>query len=182
MLVSEIMSTPCWTMKKPLFKAFSFSNTTDGGKSLVAQIERFAPEKNEVSIGMEATLHYWLALYSFLLNRDYLIHVINPIQTDGWRKGIEIRKRKADNINSLLIADLIRYGDFIYTKLSDESVQSLRTLSRFRRYLVDSIADLKRKIICVLYQVFPEYKALFYDIFGVASKELLLVYSSPAEL
>lgn len=167
--------------KKPLFKAFSFPNTTHGGESLVAQIERFAPEKGDVAIGMEATGHYWLALYSFLLDKGFLIHVINPIQTDGWRKGIEIRKRKTDDIDSMLIADLIRYGDFTETKLSDEAILSLRTLSRFRSYLVDSIADLKRKVICVLDQVFPEYESLFSDIFGATSKELLLTYTSPAE-
>ncbi|MEG0766805.1 MAG: IS110 family transposase, partial [Clostridia bacterium] len=44
------------------------------------------------------------------------------------------------------------------------------------------IADLKRKVICVLDQVFPEYESLFRDIFGATSKEVLLSYSSPAEL
>lgn len=167
--------------KKPLFKAFSFSNTTEGGENLVAQIERFAPDKGAVAIGMEATGHYWLSLYSFLLDKGYLLHVVNPIQTDGWRKGTEIRKRKTDNIDSLLIAELIRYGDFLETRLSDEVVLSLRTLTRFRSYLVDSIADLKRKVICVLDQVFPEYEALFSDVFGATSKELLIRYASPAE-
>ena len=168
--------------KKPLFKGFSFPNSTEGGENFLAQLKRFAPEKKDVVVGMEATGHYWLALYSFLLDEGYLIHVINPIQTDGWRKGIEIRKRKTDDIDSLLIADLIRYGDFAETALADEDVQSLRTLSRFRSYLVDSIADLKRKVICVLDQVFPEYESLFSDVFGTTSKELLLQYGSPAEL
>ena len=168
--------------KKPLFKGFSFANTTEGAESLVTRIAEFTKETGEVSIGMEATGHYWLALYSFLLDRGYTIHVINPIQTDGWRKGIEIRKRKTDDIDSVLIADLIRYGDFSETRLSDEAIQSLRTLTRFRSYLVDSIADLKRKVICVLDQVFPEYESLFSDIFGATSRELLLQYSSPADL
>ncbi|OJG13842.1 hypothetical protein RU96_GL001728 [Enterococcus canintestini] len=35
---------------------------------------------------------------------------MNPLQTDGWRKGTEIRKRKNDIIDSVLIADLMRYG------------------------------------------------------------------------
>ena len=169
-------------VKKPLFKGFSFANTTEGAESLVARVSEIISDASEVCIGMEATGHYWLALYSFLFDRGYAIHVINPIQTDGWRKGIEIRKRKTDNIDSLLIADLIRYGDFSETRLADEAVQSLRTLSRFRSYLVDSISDLKRKVVCVLDQVFPEYESLFSDIFGATSKELLLQYSSPAEL
>ena len=141
--------------RKPLFKGFSFANTTEGAESLVARISEFSHEPDELSIGMEATGHYWLALYSFLFDKGYTIHVINPIQTDGWRKGVEIRKRKTDEIDSMLIADLIRYGSFSETRLCDEAVQSLRTLSRFRTYLVDSISDLKRKVICVLDQVFP---------------------------
>ena len=169
-------------VKKPLFKGFSFANTTEGAESLAARISEITHDAGEVSIGMEATGHYWLALYSFLFDKGYTIHVINPIQTDGWRKGIEIRKRKTDDIDSVLIADLIRYGDFSETRLADEAVQSLRTLSRFRTYLVDSISDLKRKVICVLDQVFPEYESLFSDVFGATSKELLLQYSSPAEL
>lgn len=56
---------------------------------------------------------------------------------------------------------------------------SLRNLSRFRNYLVGSIGDLKRKTICVLAQIFPEYHHAFSDIFGKTSKELLLQLNSP---
>lgn len=158
---------------KPLFKAFSFSNTTEGANSLIEKLSLYISAPSEIEIGMEATGHYWLSIYSFLVENDYVVHVINPIQTDGWRRGTEIRKRKTDIIDSVLIADLIRYGDFVETSLSDENTMSLRNLSRFRSYLVSSIGDLKRKVICVLDQVFPEYQSAFFDIFGQTSKELL---------
>lgn len=157
---------------KPVFKAFSFSNSTQGASSLLDKLSSFS--KKDISIGMEATGHYWLSIYSFLIDNGFVVHVVNPIQTDGWRKGTEIRKRKTDVIDSVLIADLIRYGDFLETSLSDENTLSLRNLSRFRSYLVSSISDLKRKVICVLDQVFPEYQAVFSDVFGKTSKELLL--------
>ena len=95
---------------KIIFKAFSFSNTTDGGESLITKLNNFITSVNDVEIGMEPTGHYWLSIYSFLALKGFVIHVVNPIQTDGWRKGIEIRKRKTDIIDSVLIADLIRYG------------------------------------------------------------------------
>lgn len=158
---------------KPIFKAFSFSNTTDGANSLIEKMSAYINDTSTVEIGMEATGHYWLSIYSFLSEKGYTIHVVNPIQTDGWRKGTEIRKRKTDIIDSVLIADLIRYGDFVETSLSDEDTMSLRNLSRFRNYLVSSISDLKRKVICVLDQVFPEYQSVFSNIFGETSKELL---------
>lgn len=158
---------------KPLFKAFSFSNTIDGANSLIEKLSDFITTTADVEVGMEATGHYWLSVYSFLVEKGYTVHVVNPIQTDGWRKGTEIRKRKTDIIDSVLIADLIRYGDFVETSLSDEDTMSLRNLSRFRNYIVSSIGDLKRKVICVLDQVFPEYQSVFSDIFGKTSRELL---------
>lgn len=158
---------------KPLFKAFSFSNTTEGANSLLEKLSLHINYPSEIEIGMEATGHYWLSVYSFLVENGFVVHVVNPIQTDGWRKGTEIRKRKTDVIDSVLIADLIRYGDFVETSLSNEDTMSLRNLSRFRSYLVSSIGDLKRKVICVLDQVFPEYQSAFSDIFGETSKELL---------
>lgn len=164
--------------KKVVFKAFSFSNSIDGASSLICKIEQF---KDCIEIGMEATGHYWLSLYSYLVAEGYTVRVINPIQTDGWRHGFEIRKRKTDIIDSLLIADLLRYGDFVETSLSNEDFLSLRNLSRFRSYLISSIGDLKRKTIALLDQVFPEYASSFSDIFGKTSKEILSSFQSAAD-
>ena len=167
--------------EKVVFKAFSFSNTTDGGNALFSKLSSYSSNPSDFEIGMEATGHYWLSIYSFLFEKGFLLHVINPIQTDGWRKGTEIRKRKNDIIDSVLIADLIRYGQFVQTRLADEDLFSLRTLTRFRTYLVESISDLKRKVVCVLDQIFPEYQSIFSDIFGKTSKEILLQFSSPVD-
>jgi len=167
---------------KPVFRAFSFANTSDGGESLLSKLSTLGIAPSDLGIGLEATGHYWLSVYSYLHDRGYTLHVINPIQTDGWRKGVEIRRRKTDVIDSVLIAELVRYGDFIETRLPSEETLSLKNLTRFRSYLVDSISDLKRKVICVLDQVFPEYQSVFSNVFGKTSKEILLQFSSPAEL
>lgn len=164
--------------KNVIFKAFSFSNSINGAESLVLKLEAF---KNKLEVGMEATGHYWLSLYSYLVEKNFTVRVINPIQTDGWRQGIEIRKRKTDIIDSLLIADLLRYGDFVETSLSNEDYLSLRNLSRFRSYLISSIGDLKRKTIALLDQVFPEYASSFSNIFGKTSKEILSNFSTPSD-
>lgn len=166
---------------KVVFKAFSFPNTSDGGNALFSKLSSYSSSTADFEIGMEATGHYWLSVYSFLFEKKLLLHVINPIQTDGWRRGTEIRRRKNDIIDSILIADLVRYGQFVETRLADEDLFSLRTLTRFRTYLVESISDLKRKVVCVLDQVFPEYQSVFSDIFGRTSKEILLQFSSPAD-
>lgn len=166
---------------KIVLKGFSFPNSSEGGHSLLTRLRTISDDPTNFLTGMEATGHYWLALFSFLDNADYFIHVINPIQTDGWRKGTEIRKRKTDIIDSVLIADLIRYGSFEDTSLANEDMFSLRQLTRYRSYLVGTAGDFKRKIIAILDQVFPEYDTVFskVGVFGKASKAALLEYSTP---
>ena len=161
---------------KVIFKAFSFPNTSDGGEAFFSKLSSYSSDTASFEIGMEATGHYWLAVYSFLYEKEFIQHVINPIQTDGWRKGKEIRKRKNDTIDSVIIADLIRYGQFVETHLAGEDLFSLRNLTRFRSYLTGSVGDLKRKVVCILDQVFPEYQSVFSDIFGKTSKEFLILF------
>lgn len=48
---------------KIIFKAYSFANTLDAAEALLVKLE---PYKDSLEIGMEATGHYWLSLYSFL--------------------------------------------------------------------------------------------------------------------
>ncbi|MBO4779308.1 MAG: IS110 family transposase [Selenomonadaceae bacterium] len=163
--------------KKVVFQGFEFKNTTDDAKRLLEKLASYP----ELEIGMEATGHYWLALYSFLLKNHFVVHVVNPIQTDSWRNSTRIRPHKTDKIDSLIIADFIRYGDFSETELASEEILELRNLSRFRFSLVSSIGDLKRQTICVLDKIFPEYESVFSDVFGKTSREILTMFSSPAD-
>jgi len=64
---------------KTIFKGFSFSNTTEGGKSLLEIIKKHS-EFTDITVGMEATGHYWLSIYSFLY--DYNFHCIHKLM-DG---------------------------------------------------------------------------------------------------
>ena len=168
---------------KVVLKGFSFLNSLEGAHALLDRLNAFSATPDDFLIGMEATGHYWLALFSFFDEQGFYTHVINPIQTDGWRKGTEIRKRKNDIIDSVLIADLIRYGSFQETALANETMFSLRQLTRYRSYLVGTAGDFKRKIIAILDQIFPEYETVFskVGIFGKASQAVLLEFSSPEE-
>ena len=164
-----------------LFKAFSFPNSSRGALALIDKIYNAHINPSSLEIGMEATGHYWLALYSFLIEHNFTVFVINPIQTDGWRKTTQIRKHKTDSIDSLLIADFIRFGNFSPSSIASKEFLALRNFSRFRTFLVSSVSDLKRKTISVLDQIFPEYQNVFSDIFGKTSKEILLNFSAPSD-
>lgn len=130
---------------------------------------------------MEATGHYWLALYTHLWQQWYLVHVINAVQSDALR-GMYIRQAKNDSWDSFIIAEVIRFGRFCETSVSTPDLHALRELCRHRFWIVDSISDLKRKVIALLDQVFPKYEKLFAKTFGKTSLQLLSEYTTPEEL
>ncbi len=166
---------------KELGKSLRFSNSETGCKKLLSLFEKHSITQDTCVIGMEATGHYWLSLYSYFSELGFDLKVINPIQSDAFRK-MYIRQTKNDSVDSFIIAQIMRFGEYSTTSLSDEDTMSLRQLSRYRLFLVDECSDYKRKVIALLDQVFPEYASIFSDTFGVTSKELLLNYSTPDEM
>lgn len=166
---------------KALLDSISFSNSKEGCEKLMAVFERLSVPKEDLLIGMEATGHYWLSVYGYLMEQGFAVEVINPIQSDAFRK-MYVRQTKTDSRDSFIIAQIMRFGQFSSTKLSEESIVAMRQLSRYRLALVDSCGDCKRRVIALLDQVFPEYDSLFSDTFGVTSKEVLSQYPTPEDM
>ena len=159
-------------------KAMRFANSQAGYNKFMDMVRSL---KEPVVFGMEATGHYWLTLYTHLRNDGFTVHVINPIQSDALR-GMYIRKTKTDSVDSVIIADVIRFGRYCETSVEPGDLQAMRELCRQRFYIIDMASDLKRKVIALLDQVFPEYEKLFSDTFGVSSMELLSQYTTPEEM
>lgn len=74
------------TEGKPLLDSISITNTQVGGEKPFSMLERLNISKSDVIIGMEASGHYWLLVYEYLSEQGYDIQVINPIQSDAFRK------------------------------------------------------------------------------------------------
>lgn len=164
-----------------LLDSISFSNSKEGCEKLLTLFQRLDISKDDLLIGMEATGHYWLSVCGYLLEQGFEVKVINPIQSEAFRK-MYIRQTKNDRKDSFMIAQIMRFGQFSATNLAEEVIVAMRQLSRYRLALVDACGDCKRRIIALLDQVFPEYGALFSDTFGVTSKEVLSRYPTPEDL
>lgn len=164
-----------------LLDSISFPNSKEGCEKLLALYRRQGISKDDLLIGMEATGHYWLSVYGYLLDQGFEVKVINPIQSEAFRR-MYIRQTKNDRKDSFIIAQIMRFGQFSATELAEEAVVALRQLSRYRLALVDTCGDCKRRIISLLDQVFPEYNRLFSDTFGATSKEVLAKYPTPEDL
>jgi transposase len=149
--------------------AFSFANSRDGFDHLLQQLQGLP---QPVTIGLEATGHYWLALFEALTAARFEVIVLNPLQVHAYRKS-GIRKRKTDRSDAALIADFVRIGNGQPTSAALPVLLPMRELARFRFHLSALMGDCKRKVLCVLDRVFPEYETLFSSVFVTTSRQLL---------
>ena len=158
--------------------AFSFDNSRTGFDELSTALAELS---EPVTIGLEATGHYWLALYDNLTQQGYPVTVINPLQVAAYRRS-GIRKTKTDELDAFWIADFLRIANLRPTDQELPVMLQLRELSRFRFWLTHQVGDCKRKVLCILDRVFPEYETLFSSVFLKSSRALLKEAVSAQEI
>lgn len=157
-----------------------FATTHKGADSLISFIFKNIGDSPCV-FGMEATGHYWYPIYSFLKAKGYTIYVINPIQSDSLRK-MYIRQTKNDSIDSFLIAEVIRFGQFGTTSMADENILAMRQLCRYRDSVISSRTEIKLRIGTIMEQIFPEYEKQFSSLWVSTSMGNLKKYLTPENI
>ena len=165
-----------------VIRAIKFTNSNEGFHKFLSILQDKLGNLNNIEIAMEATGHYWLSLYSALTDNGFNVSVYNPYQIKAYRGAYNNRKQKNDIIDSIIIADYLRVFGSKNSKLPEENILSLKQLTRFRSNIVDNISSLKVQVIGIIDKIFPEYKGIFCDVFGTASKQLLLKYPTPEEI
>lgn len=166
---------------KGVFNNFSFANTMEGVNLLLARIRQVGISMENLLIGMEATGHYWMTLYHFLLNTGFQVRLINPLMTSA-RRNMGIRGTKTDSADAKLIASILREADPKFSAVPEDETRQLRNLTRLRYECSQTFIAEKQRLISLLDLVFPEYTEYFSDIFGAASRELLAQYSTAEEI
>ena len=165
---------------KQIGRSLRFATTHKGADSLMSFI--FKNIGNSPCVfGMEAIGHYWYPIYSFLKAKGYTICVINPIQSDSLRK-MYIRQTKNDSIDSFLIAEVIRFGQFGTTSMADENILAMRQLCRYRDSVISSRTEIKLRIGTIMEQIFPEYEKQFSSLWMSTSMGILEKYLTPENI
>ena len=165
-----------------IIRAIKFTNSKEGFNKLLTTIQDKLKDLSNIEVAIEATGHYWLSLYSALTDNGFPVSVYNPYQIKSYRGAYNNRKQKNDIIDSIIIADYLRVFGSKDSKLPEDNLLSLKQLTRFRSNIVTNVASLKVQVIGLLDKVFPEYKKLFCNTFGVTSKQLLLTCPTPDDI
>lgn len=166
---------------QPIGKTLRFENSKSGSEKLLEFFNQHQLAPDNSVIGLEATGHYWLSIFSFVHKLGFKTTVFNPLQSDSLR-NFYLRKTKNDVKDAYLIAQVIRIDSPDETPFIKEDLLKLRHLERLRYSFVDQVSDIKRKVISLLDQVFPEYEQLFSDTFSKSSTEVLMNYTLPEDL
>jgi transposase len=159
-------------------RPFPIENTRAGFDQLR---QALAALNSPVLIGLEATGHYWWALYDELTQQAYPVVVLNALQVHAFRQS-GVRKVKSDRTDASWIAEFLRFSQPAPTPPTTTQFLQLKDLSRFRYHLSDQIGDAKRKLWSVLDRIFPEYETLFSSVFLTSSRQLLAQAASAQEL
>lgn len=163
-------------------RPMKFKNSEAGFERCIAWLESVAESEDEVFVGMEATGHYWKACFAHLMAAGYRVCVVNPMQVHAMRRLRGLSGVKNDRIDSRLIAETLRQGDYDETRLATDELQALKQLTRYHQGLKQELATVKTQAICVLDAYFPEYASLFSDMFGAASLRVLAECPTPSEI
>jgi transposase len=156
---------------KVVVKPQRFAHTAEGFAMLAAILGGLGGP-SAVTVGCEATGHYWVLLAEELSRLGYRLQVFNPIiSADAGRRSV--RGRKTDEDDCLVIAKVLRDGGFSAVALPDEKAGRLKRLVRHRQNAVERCANLKKRLVGLLDLVFPEFGDLFSDPYGPTARMLL---------
>ena len=144
-----------------LADVFSVPNTMDGFRCLLQKIQDCSMPEAKIKVGLEATGHYSYNLLGFLLDNGLTTYVLNPLQTNLYRKSLTLRKTKTDRVDARMIASMLLsdVGLKPYTDIAYHN-EELKSLTRYRFDKVQERAKLKSsvsRLVCIL---FPELEKL----------------------
>jgi len=157
-------------------KPFSFQNDKSGFKKLLIHLQTLCCNLSDIVIGMEATGLLFENLYRHLQSLEYNVVLLNPYQTAKFREMDTMKRVKNDNIDSVMIAALLKSGRFSEGYVSQEQLQSLRELYRHRNSIENQLKALKRQTSTILTVVFPELESVIRDPFNITGLALIEKY------
>ena len=85
--------------------SFKLNDTASCFAKMLKRLRKAGTTPENGLVGMEATGHYWVALFDLLTSHGYEATVINSIQTDAFRGVWTVRKVKTDALDAAMIAD-----------------------------------------------------------------------------
>lgn len=157
---------------------FNAPNNHDGAVKILEKLKDtiLHTDFSSVTIGMESTSIYADHLAIFFRNDDFLkkwnvkVHVLNAKQVSKFKEAYP-ELPKNDNIDTLIIADYLRFGRIAKEVNLDEKYIALRNLTRARFQVAQNLSREKTRFLETLFYKFSalDTSNIFSDTFGATS-------------
>lgn len=163
-------------------KSFTLENDRESFESLPERLESLSIGKDNLLIGIEATGGFWENIYSFLKDKGFHIVLLNPYNTNKFREALS-KKAKTDDIDALIIAQLLRTGEYVQSQVAEDNIQALRELTTLRYEFMKDRKNLQRQVYSLLNIVFPEFgQTVIAKPFSQASMAILMRFPTAKHL
>lgn len=159
-----------------LKKNFRVESEIEQFDALYQMLHLIDSDVSQFLIGMEATGLLFENLYLFLKKLGYNVVLLNPYQTNRFREMDTMKYVKNDNIDSQMIAALLKSGRYSKGYVSEDIYQAIKSLYRHKASLMDEVKKAKRQVSTTLAVVFPEFEQIIKDPFSVSGIALLNKY------
>ncbi|SHF07200.1 Transposase [Tissierella praeacuta DSM 18095] len=170
---------------------FSVPNNQDGANNLLDKLRNtlITRDFQAVSIGMESTSIYADHLAIFLRNDAFLkkwgvkVFVLNAKQVNAFKEAYP-ELPKNDNIDTLVIADYLRFGRISKEVNLDEKFIALRNLTRARFQVAQNLSREKSRFLDSLFYKFSSLDSskVFSDTFGTTSIAVITDFFSTDDI
>lgn len=163
-----------------LLKPLKVLASAEGFTAFEARLRQLG-DKTALLIGLEASGHYWMSLWRFLLERDWQVQVFNPVLSSK-NARTHLRGRKTDADDALFIARTVRDGDFTPLQPGNEDTEQLKLVCRQRRFITHELANAKRRLTGLIDLSFPEFGRHFDNNHSKAARAVLKAAPSAAAI
>nr|WP_288826269.1 IS110 family transposase [uncultured Clostridium sp.] len=170
---------------------FSVKNNQDGANLLLGKIHDLllTSDFSSISIGMESTSIYADHLAVLLRQDDFLkkwnvkVTVLNAKQVKAFKAAYP-ELPKDDNIDTLVIADYLRFGRISKEVSLDEKYLALRNLTRARFQVAMNLSREKTRFLNTLFYKFSSLDSsnVFSNSFGATSITVITEFFSTDDI
>ena len=157
-----------------IFENLTIKNTFDGFNILLNSILSFEKNLDNIKVGLEATGHYSNNIVNFLTNKGFHLYLINPLQTNLYRKGQSLRKTKTDKLDARFITTMLITGNLKSYSKQSYHISELKSLVRHRFRLVKERSKCKVSFSRLLTILFPELESIVWSTSQKSALYLLL--------
>ena len=146
-----------------LIEKLTFLNNSEGFKLFFNSISQLNESLDKIKVGLEATGHYSNNILNFLTTKGFNVYVINPLQTNLYRKGQSLRKTKTDKLDARFIATMLITDNVKpYSNISYH-ISELKSLVRHRFRLIQERSKFKVSLSRLITIVFPELEKIIWS-------------------